>query len=320
MSSLRPIMTFLILGGWLAGPTFAGTRSPQVLEERELKYYERFRSVVDLTPAELRKAYPELKRLDPAGSQEELGPILQKVGEGVEAFIRDFPNTASIEEVRQERLDHSGNVMESRDQTFNYLVLARGEGKIPGLDEFRTDAKGKRLEPAALEGPSLLTSGFVSLVIHFHPRLQPDSAFRYLGRQVIDGRGTYVVALAQRPDAAEVGGMVEIGDRSGTILVQGIAWIDITSCRVLRLRLDLLAPRPDLRVEKQTTELRFGEVQFKQIPKGSWLPRDVVVTLDVGGQRFRNGHHYSQFKLFNVEAEEKGVKSGAAPRTPERPH
>ena len=102
MSSLKPILTVLILGGWLAGPASAGAMLPQLLEQWELKYYENVRSVVDLTPAEMRRVYPELKTLDPAVGQEDLGPILQKVGDQVEAFIRDFPNTASVEEVRKD--------------------------------------------------------------------------------------------------------------------------------------------------------------------------------------------------------------------------
>src|SRR5262249_29524101 len=150
---------------------------------------------VNLTPTELRKAYPDLKKLDPPPSQNDLGPILQKVGEGVEAFIRDFPNTMSIEDVRRERLDRTGAVPASVAQTFNYLALGRSEGNMPGLSEFRADNKGRPLEPHAMEGPSLLTMGFVSISMHFHPRLQPDSIFRYLGHVTFEGRDVYVVGF-----------------------------------------------------------------------------------------------------------------------------
>src|SRR6516225_910396 len=122
MSSLKPV---LILCSWLAGPHPAALVGPQLLQQGELRYYEKVRSVVDLTPTELRKAYPDLKKLDPAPSQDDLGLILQKVGEGVEAFIRDFPNTVSIEDVRRERLNQTGAVQESVAQTFNYLALGR---------------------------------------------------------------------------------------------------------------------------------------------------------------------------------------------------
>jgi hypothetical protein len=317
MSSLKLFAAVLILCGWLGGAHSAALRGPQLLQQGELRYYEKVRSVVDLTPTELRKAYPDLKKLDPAPSQDDLGLILQKVGEGVEAFIRDFPNTVSIEDVRRERLNQTGAVQESVAQTFNYLALGRREGNVPGLSEFRTDNKGRPLEPHAMEGSPLLTIGFVSMSVHFHPRLQPDSVFRYLGHLTFEGRDAYVVAFAQRPEAAQVGAAVEFGNRSGGILVEGIAKIDPTSYQILQMRVDLLAPRPDLGVNKQTTELRFGEVQFRQNAKPLWIPREVVVTLDVNGQLFRNTHHYSHYKLFNVKAKE--TQAAPEPTSPTSP-
>lgn len=316
---LRLRMASALVGlcvAWSHVPAATGVKCPQRLEPHELKYYEKIRSVVDRSPGELVKAVPELKGLKFANSQEELAPTLRRVGEGVEKFLRDFPNTASLEGIRRERLDRGGNVMESEDQIFHYLVLGRQGMGEPGLDEFRTDAKGKRLEARALQGPSLLTSGFASLSVHLHPRFQPGSAFRFLGRQVMEGRETYVVAFAQRPDVGRVGGRVEYDGKSGTILVQGVAWIDPASHQIIQMRLDLLAPRPDLGVERQVTQLRFGKIEFRQVPSALWLPREVVVSLESDGQIFRNRHRYFRFRLFSVEADQKPKGPESTPQGP----
>ena len=302
MSSLKHFAAVLILCGRLAGPHSAAAMPSQLMPPGELRSYERARSVVDLTPGELRKAYPELYDLEPARSQHDLGRILQKVGEGVEAFIRDFPNTASIESVRRERVDRKGIVQESDTQTFNYLAVGRSEGSTGGLSEIRTDNLGRPLEPHAMNGPSILTIGFASMVMYFHPKLQPDSTFRYLGHLTVEGRDANVVAFAQRPEAAQVGTWLEFGSQSSRILMQGIAQIDADSSQILQMRVDLLAPRPDLGVNKYSTELHYGKVRFRQISKALWTPHKVVVTLDLGGQLFRNYHQYSHFNLFNVEA------------------
>jgi hypothetical protein len=319
MSSLKPIAAVLVLCGWLAGPRSAAFMGPQLLQPDELRYYEKVRSVVDLTPTELRKAYPDLKKLDPSPSQDDLGLILQKVGERVETFIRDFPNTVSIEDVRRERLSQTGAVQETIDQTFNYLALTRSEGNTPGLTEFRTDNKGRPLAPHAMEGPSLMTSGFVSMSMYFHPRLQPQSDFRYLGHLTFKAHDAYVVGFAQRPKVAQVGTMLEFGNRIGEILVQGIANIDTTSYQILQMRVELLAPRPDLGVNKYSTEIRYGEIHFRKDSTALWIPRDVVVTLDMGGQLFRNFHHYSHFKMFNVDAKEKPAVPEPTPSTSPNP-
>jgi hypothetical protein len=72
-------------------------------------------------------------------------------------------------------------------------------------------------------------------------------------------------------------------------------------------------------VNKQTTELRFGEVQFRQNAKALWIPREAVVTLDVNGQLFRNTHHYSHYKLFNVKAKETQAAPEPTPPTSPSP-
>jgi hypothetical protein len=70
------------------------------------------------------------------------------------------------------------------------------------------------------------------------------------------------------------------------------------------MRTDLLAPRPDVHLERQTTEIRFAEVHLKTLPGAYWLPDEVVVTVSIFGETYRNTHLYSHFKLFKVETQE----------------
>jgi len=132
----------------------------------------------------------------------------------------------------------------------------------------------------------------------------------------MEGRETYVVAFAQRPDVGRVGGRVEYDGKSGTILVQGVAGIDPASHQIIQMRLDLLAPRPDLGVGRQVTQLRFGKVEFREVPSALWLPREVVVSLESDGQIFRNRHRYFRFRLFSVETDQKPKGPESAPQGP----
>jgi hypothetical protein len=61
-------------------------------------------------------------------------------------------------------------------------------------------------------------------------------------------------------------------------------------------------------LERETTEIAFGEVHFKGMAEGFWLPQQVTVTVDWNGKHLRNEHRYSEFKLFNVEAIDKPGK------------
>ena len=54
-------------------------------------------------------------------------------------------------------------------------------------------------------------------------------------------------------------------------------------------------------MNRETTEVRYAEVHFKNASSSFWLPREVVVTVEWKDKLVRNAHRYSDFHLFNVE-------------------
>jgi hypothetical protein len=259
---------------------------------------------------------PELKGLEPATDQGQLDSILSAVGKTVAEFFQNLPNTSSLEQIHQERLGHNHKALAKLDQQFQYLCFTPAEAWGPGFDEYRVDLSGGRAFPKGLHDGFMLTSGFVSASLVFHPTYQPQTAFRYLGRQKVEGRDAYVVAFAQQPAKARLNGTFKSGEISMTTFSQGLAWIDPQSYQITRLRTDLLMPLSEVKLETATTEIAFGEVHFKGIGKGFSVPRQVTVTVDWNGKHLRNEHRYSEFKLFKVEATEKPGKPKAPGETP----
>jgi len=187
-------------------------------------------------------------------------------------------------------------------EEFNYLALARPCAGCVAMEEFRTNAAGKRVEPQGVEH-GFVTKGFVSMVVHFHPSYLSESRFRYLGKQNMEGRPTDVVCFAQIPGKARVKESLKTDIRSLSILIQGVAWIDTDNYHIVRMRTEKLEPYfdPDLKAER--TETRFTEVLLNS--RLFWLPDEVTVTVIWHGAVFRNVHHYSQFKLFGVDTQVK---------------
>ena len=95
----------------------------------------------------------------------------------------------------------------------------------------------------------MLTSGFVSAPLVFHPAYQSGSSFRLLGRQKVKGRNTFVIAYAQDPAKSRLSGNFQRTDIS-TTYTQGLAWIDAENYQIIRLTSDLLRPLPLVRLEK----------------------------------------------------------------------
>jgi hypothetical protein len=263
--------------------------------------YDGANPFVDWQLSEVLKAVPELHGLKPAASQEELPGILDKVGERIQALLEVLPDTSAREDIAQEELTRNGRVYARRVRSFGFLILVHRSGAKVALEEYRTDSQGKLVEPQS-EDEFAVTADFTTSWAHFHPGNRLASRFSLLGQQKLERRNTYVVAFAQRPGWATVVGTFVKDRRSVLILFQGIAWIDVESYQILRMRTDLLAPREEVDLKRQTTEIEFGAVRFPGVSSPRWLPRDVVVTIESKARILRNRHHYSHYQLFRSES------------------
>ncbi len=277
-------------------------------------------AVTEALPS-LVQAVPELKGIEAATNQDELPSILQKTGENVREFFTGFQNTVSLEQVREERLSKEGKVKDFQNLKFQYLLVSQPQQGRLELQEYRTDERGYPTGPTGLDSGFMLTSGFASASLLFHPAYQSGAKFRYLGRQTVKGKTMHVVAFAEIPDKAQMIERFNTHDTSVLVVFQGLAWIDSETDKIVRLRTDLLKPESKIRLERQTTEITYDPVQFKQVASTVWLPSDVAVTVEWAGKTFRNTHHYSDFKLFNTGTEEhvKPVKIPPAETSPDAP-
>ena len=261
------------------------------------------KTFVDMTPAQLSQAVPESKRLRPAENQDMLPQILQRVGTAVAAFFDDFADTACTEQVISvvHSLLHAG--AKHFDHTYSYLAISEAGSARPTLREYRTDTQGQPVNTDAKSG--IVTFGFVALPLNFHPDYQADSRFSYLGREEMENQDTYVVAFAQRPNVARLPASVWFLNRRGVVFLQGVAWIDPTSFRIVRLRTDIQQAETNVGLQKETTQVLYSAVSFAQSGKTLWLPREVTVTGQLREYNFHNQHRYSDYRLFNVQIQQK---------------
>jgi len=234
-----------------------------------------------------------------------LKDILAAVGKNVSDLFTGLPNICSVEKVHEERLDRNGKTSTAHEYKYRYLALAPDHPWGPSIDEYRADWQGKESPQMGLSDDAMLTEGFVSAPLVFHPAYQSGSSFRLLGRQKVKGRSAFVIAYAQEPAKTSLSGSFTYGNITRTTYTQGLAWIDAENYQITRITSDLLTPLPQVRLDKETTDIKFNAVQFKQATQRFWLPEAVTVTLDWNGRVYRNNHAYSEFLVSNVEATQK---------------
>jgi hypothetical protein len=251
----------------------------------------------------LTKAVPELAKLQASDDQDPLPTILLNAGRTVGAFSQAFTDVTAREEVTQEQLFSDGSVREKQRSAFSYLVLNRARGSTWPFEEYRTDLQGHADSRVAIRRGYAITSGFTTICLHFETDNQKSSKFRYLGQDVVDGIGAYVVAFAQQPGTTGITERIWDGSLMEAVLVQGIAWIGKDNFQILRIRTDLLEPLVKVGVTTQSTDVRFSEFRLEGIPSPLWLPETVTVNLaTVNHNHLRNLHRYSNYRRFRVEA------------------
>jgi hypothetical protein len=270
----------------------------------EIEIYKSARTVTDFSQEELLGSYPEILRdIELTDNQQEMESLLHNIGENVEIFFRDLPNTISKEQVRREQLKKNGSTVESVAQTFNYTAYLDERGV---WSEGRTDSRGKDIPLERMSGLSFMTKGYTSASLYFHPKRQFACRFRYLGRERSKPYN-HVIAFAQKPEIGSIYGTLS-EERLAVpahLLCQGFIWVDPGSYQIVRMQQYLLAPRIDAYLDNLNSNILYSEVYFKSIARPFWLPREVVVDFTFMGQRFRNRHRYSDYQVFTVAVEEK---------------
>jgi hypothetical protein len=278
----------------------------------EDKLYADAHPYMDEPLPELKKDVHELGAMTPAPSQEPLSDLLAKTGAKADELLHRVPNLISDEAVSESHYSKdttngcigagciSPETVVSRDESFHYMILTdRASGQMK-VSEYRTARNGKPVGSAAAGAP--MFQGFISAWIVFSSANQSESRFRYMGQQKVDGQATYVLGFAQVPGSVEAPGVVVVDSQSIPMLLQGVAWIDQSDFRIVRLRTDLLAPLPLILLEKQTANIVFGAVRIASLDAELWLPKSVALQMDVRGQMVREEHRYSKYRLYQAKS------------------
>lgn len=276
----------------------SGTASAAPGDASNQSHYANSHPYLEGPLAKLIDRIPELKNLQLAPDQQELAMILQKMGQSVDGFASYIGDLIADEDLTQEKLNARGKLNAREYSQDNYLILYHGQ-KWGADAEYRMDENGNRLGTIGLEKGYMVTSGFALGAMSFSSVAQKQSRFRYLGEQKIQSRATYVLAYAQRPGEATffTTGRVP-GGEDVDMLTQGILWVDKDSFQIIRMRSDLLTPTDEL--DQLTTEVTFSEVQLQDVPQPLWLPSDVDVFIEADKQKFRNIHHYENYRRYRV--------------------
>lgn len=238
--------------------------------------------------------------------------LLDQTAKRVSDFLDQFSQVKCTEHVVQEKLSDNGRV-EFKDQSdYDYLVILANSGGELTLDESRYEDKDAQHAKNKKKLPLLITNGFATLFLVFHPYYQDSFEFTDEGEEIVAGHpavkiGFHHIAGTRSPMALMLRG------RDYPVELAGMAWVDKKNGNLLRAVADIPGGMDDVGLHSMHSEVKYSAVTFKGSSTAWWMPNEATIEVATQRQHWRNTHRFTDYKRFSVDTEEavKGPMPGA---------
>ena len=224
--------------------------------------------------------------------------LLLRTGKVVESFWGQISGVTCSEAITQSKLDAKGKTIYQQEGVFDYLVLLRLEGNDLSVEESRMLQREPRSKKKV---PLLVTNGFSTLVLIFHPYYQSSFEYSLVTDELLDGKRLRRVRFqpvrgARSPSALLAGG------REYALALEGMAWMDPDSGAIVRITARLEAPLDDIGLRRMESDVRYAPVPFEGGTAVYWLPVSASIEAETAQQSWRNVHRFSRYRKFTVNS------------------
>jgi len=245
--------------------------------------------------------------------------LLDQTSKHVADFLDQFSQVKCTEHVLQEKLSDNGRV-EFKDQSdYDYLVIMTNTGGELTLDESRYEDKDAPHSKNKKKIPLLITNGFATLFLVFHPYYQDSFEFTDEGEEVVAGHpavkiGFHHISGTRSPMALMLRG------RDYPVELAGTAWVDKKNGNLLRAEAEIPGGMDDIGLHSMRSEVKYTAVTFKGSSDSWWMPNEATIEVETKRQHWRNTHRFTDYKRFSVDTAEavKGPTAGTDAPTGEQ--
>jgi len=243
---------------------------------------------------------------EPVAAQEQLDVLLERTAKQAASFLDLISETNCTERVLQEKLADNGKVVEKEESTFDYLViLSTSDGEL-NLVESRI-APGDTKPQKKLRAPLLISNGFSTLFLVFHPYYASSFQFTRQGEESLNGRTLTKIRFQHIPGMRSPAALAVRG-REYPLDLNGTAWIDPVTGSIAQLTANVDSGMEDVGLRTLHSEMRFAPVTFHDSPESFWLPAQATVEVETHHQHWRNTHRFFDYKRFSVNTKEQIAK------------
>ena len=242
----------------------------------------------------------EAKPLIASGAACPYAQVMEMSGKRVQQLVEDVSQFAATEDLLHERLDRFGNPTTKENRKFDYLATI--SENPPGY--FSVDENRMVTSPLFDIPDGIVTRGFMSLALIFHPDVRDGFQITCEGLSQWQGESTWLMYFRQRDDKTSgFNGKFFVGNQPYTLKLKGRAWVSASNFEIVRMESELMAPAEKLTAQHQIVV--YGPVHFKKQNVDLWLPKSVDIYLEINRRHYYRRHSFDRYVLFSVDAQEK---------------
>ena len=232
-----------------------------------------------------------------------LQEIIGRANDQVSKFVEQFSDVKCTEHVTQEKFKADGKLELKEQSTYDYLVILTNAGGEISLDESRLAVKEQKKEEKKRIS-MLVSNGFATLFLVFHPYYSSGFEFTQVGEDTINGRKFVKVQFKHLPGMRSPAALALRG-REYPLDLAGVAWIDPETGVIGKIDAGLASSMEDIGLKTMRSEVEFQPVPFKGAKDLYWFPSQASVEVETPRQHWRNTHNFTDYKQFSVSTEEK---------------
>ncbi len=232
--------------------------------------------------------------------------LVDQAQKQVVSYIAKLADLHCTEDVLQEKLRPNGGTEVSTKSQYDYFLYMQGNSYDFQLSESRLEMGTQK----QARQPLLLTNGFSTLLLVFHPYYRNAFDFTAGPVESLEGRSVVPVHFAHIQGARTPAALALRG-REFPLDLEGTAWLDSSSGQVVRMDAGLEHEMAD--VGMRALKIRVDYIPSPKPTDHFMVPAKAVVDLQTPRQHWRNTHTFRNYKLFSTEAtQDPAVKVKAA--------
>src|SRR5258708_22886068 len=192
-----------------------------------------------------------------AGSAQDLTGVSLQAQKQVVKYISELSNLHCKEVVTQEKLSPNGHVQTTERSSYDYLVMMEGNGDDFQLNESRLETKAG----AHKSLPMLVTNGFSTLLLVFHPYYSGAFEFEPGPEEAVNGTTAVTVHFKHIRGRRTLAALA-LRNREFPLELQGTAWLDKKTGQVLKMESTFIDDITDIGLRSLNVDVEDNHVHL----------------------------------------------------------